>query len=436
MPQFSGGVWFGGGAIVAADFNRDGKLDLLAEANNNTTDYLLLMSGDGAGNFGAALPVNSFLPGSGVGSLSVGDFDGDGNVDYAVGVNSNCTNGGCSQGEVDVLYGDGKLDFNGSVVYRGTPFAFSAGDVNSDGRTDLFGYAGADSNQLVVLTSQPDRQFTTFTMPTNYTMQDAGFGTAPTMVLANFDGDSKYTMDIAGLGYNSSGQEAFVVFMANGSGGYQETTTDLPATQSITNIVVGDFNRDLEPDVATILSNGSTTAPTLEVGLNNSNEPPQNWGGCAYPTTGQGVAICEPEQNMQTSVWFDAAANSYGMLRKIEVWVDGKKIGEQYHVWENRGWIDLTAKLATGSHKATFFATDVDGRQQKAVVTFQANDGCLAPASPGVNLCQPSGSIVTSNVQVVATGKVTGTLASMQLRVDGVKKFSESSSATLHRLSP
>jgi hypothetical protein len=50
----------------------------------------------------------------------------------------------------------------------------------------------------------------------------------------------------------------------------------------------------------------------------------------------------------------------------------------------------------------------------------------------GVSLCQPaSGATVGSPVQVVATGKVTGTLASMQLWVDGVKKFSESSSATL-----
>jgi FG-GAP-like repeat/Bacterial Ig domain len=426
------GQYFGGGGVVAADFNHDGKLDLVTEGNTTSTQALYLMEGDGTGNFAAPKTIYTFAANTGMGDLRIGDFDGDGNADLAMGVSSNCTQGGCAQMDLYVLYGNGAGVFSSYHVYTAAyTLSLSTGDVNSDGRTDIFGYTGAGANQLLVLTSQPDRQFTTFTMPTNYTMQDAGFGTAPTMVLANFDGDSKYNMDIAGLGYNSSGQEAFVAFIANGSGGYEESTTDLPYAASTSNIVVGDFNEDLEPDVATILNN-STTTPTLEVGLNNSKEPLQNWGGCPYPTTGQGFWICEPQQNMQTSVSFNAAANSFGMLRKIEVWVDGRKIGEQYHVWENRGWLDLTATLATGSHKATFFATDVDGRQQKTVVTFQVAAGCSAPGSAGVNLCSPaSGSTVGSPVQVLASATVTGTLSSMQLWVEGVKKYSESSSTTL-----
>lgn len=58
--------------------------------------------------------------------------------------------------------------------------------------------------------------------------------------------------------------------------------------------------------------------------------------------------------------------------------------------------------------------------------------GCSAPSSAGVNLCSPaSGASVSSPVQVTAAATVTGTLSSMQLWIDGVKKFSESSSSTL-----
>lgn len=58
--------------------------------------------------------------------------------------------------------------------------------------------------------------------------------------------------------------------------------------------------------------------------------------------------------------------------------------------------------------------------------------GCSAPSSAGVNLCSPaSGASVASPVQVQASATVTGTLAQMELWIDGVKKFSESSSTTL-----
>lgn len=58
--------------------------------------------------------------------------------------------------------------------------------------------------------------------------------------------------------------------------------------------------------------------------------------------------------------------------------------------------------------------------------------GCSAPSSAGVNLCSPaSGASVAAPVQVLASATVTGTLAQMELWIDGVKKFSESSSSTL-----
>jgi Bacterial Ig domain len=53
---------------------------------------------------------------------------------------------------------------------------------------------------------------------------------------------------------------------------------------------------------------------------------------------------------------------------------------------------------------------------------------CPAPAFDGVNICLPaSGSTVNSPVLVEATAKIPGTIASTQLWVDGVKKFTVAS---------
>ena len=57
---------------------------------------------------------------------------------------------------------------------------------------------------------------------------------------------------------------------------------------------------------------------------------------------------------------------------------------------------------------------------------------CTAPASPGVHVCKPvNGSTVASPVAVQAAATVTGTIARMEVWVDGVKKFSTFNSRSL-----
>lgn len=67
-----------------------------------------------------------------------------------------------------------------------------------------------------------------------------------------------------------------------------------------------------------------------------------------------------------------------------------------------------------------------------ATFTFETNGSCSAPTSAGVHICSPAaGSTVNSPVQVEASSTVTGTIAHMQLWVDGVKNFNASGSNTL-----
>jgi hypothetical protein len=118
----------------------------------------------------------------------------------------------------------------------------------------------------------------------------------------------------------------------------------------------------------------------------------------------------------------------------MELWVDGKKVAEQHHSWGQRAWFNLTGTYANGSHSAAMFAADIDSRQQKTTFSFTvgAAGSCSAPTSPGVHVCMPAnGSTVSSPVQVQAAANVTGTFARMELWVDGVKQYTESSSKTL-----
>lgn len=408
-----GGQWFGGGAIVAADFTGDGKIDLVTEGNTSTTEALYLMAGDGKGNFGAPQAIYSFAANTGMGSLGIGDFDGDAKADLAFSVNSQCSTGGCGKADVYVLYGNGAGGFTTDAVYSTTNIAFATGDVNSDGRTDIFGIGGSDNKQLVVLTSQPGRQFTTFTMTANETLSGSA-GTAPPMVLADFNGDTK--MDLATLGTTGSASE-FVVFLANGSGGYQEQTVSIGSAQYLSNAVVGNFGRDARPDLAAVWSSTPSSA-TLTVAQDTTASG--DWGNCSSPAyPGGSVEYCSPGEQSQNTVRIAAGASSWGQMRKLAAWVDGKKVGEQYHVWENRGWLDLTTSLSPGSHEVTVFAADVDNRLESFSHFPIDVVACDAPSSPGVTICSPASGSVGEHVKVVAAATVTGTPAHFELWLDG-----------------
>jgi hypothetical protein len=117
-------------AVAAADFNHDGKPDLVV-ANNESND-LTILAGDGAGGFvpAAGSPAAA---GAGPFAVVVADFNLDGRPDLAV------TNGGGDS--LTVLLGDGSGGFvqpPGSPFGTGSsPYPVVAGDFNLDGKPDL-----------------------------------------------------------------------------------------------------------------------------------------------------------------------------------------------------------------------------------------------------------------------------------------------------------
>jgi hypothetical protein len=138
------------GAMALADFNADGRVDVAVMGYNGVANVASVLFGDGRGHF-VEPKRGLFLEGGGWGGrpgLSTADFNGDGRADLVVSGNDN--------GDVFVYLGNGKGRFRlaeGTPEYGGIyPAApLAVGDINSDRRPDLIGLRGGGAPALRVL---------------------------------------------------------------------------------------------------------------------------------------------------------------------------------------------------------------------------------------------------------------------------------------------
>jgi FG-GAP-like repeat/FG-GAP repeat len=130
-------------ASAAADFDLDGKADLALSFDKPTTKSggTLLMPGNGDGTF--QLPSSNILNSSG--ALSAADFNGDGKADLVV----------VSPGSAILLLGNGDNTFQNvlSVAVGAGPYRIVTVDFNQDNAPDLAITNSADNTVSVLVNS-------------------------------------------------------------------------------------------------------------------------------------------------------------------------------------------------------------------------------------------------------------------------------------------
>ncbi|MGH9503787.1 MAG: FG-GAP repeat domain-containing protein [Terriglobales bacterium] len=324
-------------------------------------------------------------------SYAIGDFDGDNYAD-AVLATIPAFNPFVGRGswDVSVLFGNGTSSFEYHPLYSTDAWSdlptLGTGDVDSDGHSDIF-FIEPTTNELWVYLGHYGRSFTQAASVTPGSVGDVQHIELSngTFAMGDFNNDGR--MDLVEYANNiigTSGTNNYLMFMlgAGAPGTFKYQLVPLPATYSqASQAVVGDFNGDTRPDVLLGFQNGEGGASTLLTATNTTLGG--TWSNCDYPMRGRRISLCSPIGFSDGQVSFNATANSFGLLRKMELWVDGTKIAEQRHTWENRAWLNFTDSLAPGVHNATIFADDIDHSLNNLNFSFTVgDDGCAQPPYP------------------------------------------------------
>jgi len=237
--------------VVSADFNKDGKADLVVLNNADSTASIFMGNGDGTFTLVSTMctggSTNSVCNSVGPVAATVGDFNNDGDLDLVVANNTGNT--------LSILLGNGALAFTqGTLLPAIWPTDVQTADFNRDGNLDLV-YPYSVGVAIGVWMGNGDGTFILETTP-----PDTGNGPLA-IALGDFNLDNKVDLAIV----DSTDNNVFVL-LGQGDGTFKTAGSKPNTGKTPVAIASGDFNGDGKVDLATANQTDGTVTVLLGTG--------------------------------------------------------------------------------------------------------------------------------------------------------------------------
>ncbi len=349
--------------VAIADFNGDGKLDLVASDISN--GWVQIFTGNGDGTFTTGSTYATDASNTRPDGIVVGDFNKDGLADLAV-QNTNGQN-------VAILINNGQGGFNAPVTYalstsldqwRGQQMAVA--DLAGTGNLDLV-IPLYDGQEVAVLMGNGDGTF----QPETDLAMPSGYPNGVTLVDLNKDG--KLDLAVTLSQWAGSG---IAVALGNGDGTFQTPTLlaaslqdynyDSPYPSYITNADIdGDGNVDL------VYTNSEYGTVGVLFGLGNGSF----YDPVEYPSGGYSWGITVADVNQDGAPDVVTAADDYAGVTVL-LNSNGSGVLGNYTMSANASSFSVTA-----GQSATFTFTITPSNHYNGTITFACPTGLPALAT-------------------------------------------------------